>query len=420
MDNLLLDMLLSLILGILIGLERGVRKEGDDYEIVGIRTFGLIGLFGGISTYIGITYNIAFFAVSFFSLSLFLLTLYVMELKIKRGVGATTVMAAFITYILGSLVLLGEKTIAASLAVIVTLLLSLKPRLHYFIKRIAQEELYAILKFLLITVVILPFLPNKAYGPGNFFNPYQVWFFVVLVAGISFIGYVFVKLFGQERGLILTSIFGGIASSTALTLSLARLGKSEGYSNLLTVGILISWFIMFQRILAISLIINIDLIKFLLFPFCILSAVILIFIAVYWFNAKENRLLQTDLILFNNPLQLKTALAFGLILLLIMFLTYIFRIYFGSLGIYAISIISAITDVDAITLTVSSLSKEEISHNVAANAIFLAAIVNTVVKGLFVILMSNKKMKKNILLVLSIFLLTGMFVIIFNEFVNTI
>jgi uncharacterized membrane protein (DUF4010 family) len=409
MDNLFLDMLLSLVLGILIGLERGVRKEWEDYEIVGIRTFGLIGLFGGISTYIGITNSIAFFVITFFSLSLFLITLYVMELKIKRGVGATTVIAAFITYMLGALVILGEKTIAASLAVIVTILLSLKPRLHYLIKRIDQEELYAILKFLLITVVILPFLPNKAYRPGNFFNPYQVWFFVVLVAGISFIGYVFVKMFGQERGLILTSIFGGIASSTALTLSLARLGKNDGCSNLLTVGILISWFVMFLRILTISIIINIDLIKFLLFPFCILSAVILIFIAVYWFNVKENRLLQTDLILFNNPLQLKTALGFGLILLLIMFLTYIFRIYFGSLGIYAISVISVITDVDAITLTVSSLSKAEISHNVAANAIFLAAIVNTVVKGLFVILMSNKKMKKSILLVLSIFLLTGIF-----------
>ena len=410
MASLLLDILLSLILGILIGLERGVRKEVEEYEIVGIRTFGLIGLFGGISAYIGITYNAAFFVISFFSLSLFLLTLYVMEFKIKRGVGATTVMAAFITYLLGALVMLGEKSIAASLAVIVTLLLSLKPKLHYFIKKIDQEELYAILKFLLITVVILPFLPNKGYGPGNIFNPYQVWFFVVLVAGISFVGYIFAKLFGQERGLILTSIFGGLASSTALTLSLARLGKNEGYSNLLTVGILISWFIMFQRILAISLIVNVDLIKYLLLPFCILSAVIFIFIALFWFNAKENRLVQTDLVLFNNPLQLKTALSFGLILLLIMFLTYLFGLYFGSLGIYAISIISAISDVDAITLTVSSLSKEEISHKVASNAIFLAAIVNTIVKGLFVIFMSNKKMRKNILLVLSIFLLTGIFV----------
>ena len=420
MDNLFLDILLSLILGILIGLERGVRKESEDYEIVGIRTFGLIGLFGGISSYVGIIYNAAFFVISFFSFSLFLLTLYVMELKIKRGVGATTVMAAFITYILGALVILGEKTIAVSLAVIVTLLLSLKPRLHYFIKKLDQEELYAILKFLLITVVILPFLPNKGYGPGNFFNPYQIWFFVILVAGISFIGYIFAKLFGQERGLILTSIFGGLASSTALTLSLARLGKNEGYSNLLTVGILISWFIMFQRILVISLIINIDLIRYLLFPFCILSAVIFIFTVLYWLNAKENRLLQTDFVLFNNPLQLKTALGFGLILLLIMFLTYLFELYFGSLGIYAISIISAISDVDAITLTVSSLSKEEISHKVASNAIFLAAIVNTIVKGLFVIFMSNKKMRKNILLVLSIFLLTGIFVFFFNEFVKSI
>jgi uncharacterized membrane protein (DUF4010 family) len=415
MNNIFLDLLLSLILGILIGIERGARKERETHEIVGIRTFALIGLFGGISAYIGVKYNASFIIISFFSLSLFLLILYIMELKIQRGVGITTVMAAFITYSLGVLVIFGEKTLAIALAVVVTLLLSLKPRLHYLIKKIDEAELYAILKLLLITVVVLPLLPDKGYGPGEFFNPYRIWFFVILIAGISFVGYIFAKLFGQERGFILTSVFGGIASSTALTLNYARIGRKEECSNLLTLGILISWFLMFPRIFIIAIIINIKLLTYLLLPFITLSMVLFIFALVYWFKSNEKKILNTNLIIFNNPLQLKPALEFGLLLVAIMFLTYLFRIYFGRYGIYAIAVISGITDVDAITLTVTSLSKTDLGLQIAANAILLASIINTIVKGLFVVFISHRVLKKNIIIVILIFLLVSLGYFILNE-----
>lgn len=407
MNNDFLNLLLSLILGIIIGIERGTRKESEAYEIIGIRTFALIGLFGGISAFIGINLNTSFIIIAFFSLSLFLLTLYIMELKIKRGVGVTTVIAAFITYSLGALVILGERSLAIALTVVVTLLLSLKPRLHYLVKKIDQEELYAILKLLLITVVILPLLPDRGYGPGEFFNPYRTWLFVILVAGISFIGYISAKLFGHEKGVILTSIFGGIASSTALTLNFARIGRNKEHSNLLTTGILISWFLMFPRIFVIALIINIKLMSYLLLPFVIFSTLLFIFAFVYWLKSKGKALLNTDLIIFNNPLQLRPALEFGLLLVLIMFLTYLFKTYFGNFGIYVIAAISGITDVDAITLTVSSLSKTDLGLQIAANAIILASVVNTIVKALFVIFISHRALKQNIIPVILIFLIVS-------------
>lgn len=420
MNNIFLDLLLSLIVGVLIGIERGTRKESETYEIIGIRTFSLIGLFGGISTYIGINLNISFMIVAFFSLSLFLLILYIMELRIKRGVGITTVIAAFITYSLGALVILGERTLAIALTVVVTLLLSLKPRLHYLVKKIDQEELYAILKFLLITVVILPLLPNRGFGPGSFFNPYQIWLFVVLVAGISFIGYISAKLFGEKKGFILTSILGGIASSTALTLNFARIEKKGEHSYLLATGILIAWFLVFPRILIITSIINFELSRHLVLPLSMLSLIILIFVFIYWIKSKKEKLLSSDLIIFNNPFQLKTALSFGLLLVIIMFLVYLGKTYFGRFGIYAIAFISGITDVDAITLTMSSLAKAEISLKVAVNAILLASIVNTIVKGLFVIFISHKMLKRKIILVLFIFLLVGLGYFVFDAFVTIV
>ena len=418
MNNVILDLLLSLILGILIGIERGTRKESENYEIIGIRTFALIGLLGGISTYIGINLNVLFMIVAFFSLSLFLLTLYIMELKIKRGVGITTVIAAFITYSLGAIVIFGDRTLAIALTVVVTLLLSLKPRLHYLMKKIDQEELYAILKFLLITVVILPLLPNRGFGPGSFFNPYQIWLFVVLVAGISFIGYISAKLFGEKKGFILTSILGGIASSTALTLNFARIGKKGEHPYLLVTGILIAWFLVFPRILIITSIINFELSRHLALPLSMLSLIIFIFVFIYWIKSKKEKLLSSDLIIFNNPFQLKTALTFGLLLVIIMFLVYLGKTYFGRFGIYAIAFISGMTEVDAITLSLSALPMNELAYETAMNAIILATIANTVVKGLFVIFISHRSLKKNISIVVSIFLLICIAYFIFNRFID--
>lgn len=413
MSEMFINLILSLLLGIIIGLERGVRTQKNIGEIVGIRTFGFIALFGALSGYVGIYFHYSFTVVSLFCLSIFLTTLYIMEVKIERGVGATTVVVAFITFIIGVLIALDFRVISIALTVIVAFLLSLKPKLHGFIERIEDVELYAMLKFLLITVCVLPFLPNKNYGPWEAFNPFQIWFFVVLIAGLSFIGYVFIKFLGPKKGILITSVFGGLASSTALTISMSKISKNYSNPQIVFSGILIAWSIMFLRVLAISVIINDKLFNYLIFPVIFMFLLFIVLATLFWLIFSNNKKLIYQNLdkdykqIFDNPLQLSTAFKFGLLLLMIIYLTHVFKFYFEDAGIYIISLISGIIDVDAIAISVSDLSRKNIDLITASKAIVLASFMNTIFKGMFVLFTASKKLNKYTLYVLAIIIVAG-------------
>ena len=270
--DLLLDLLLALILGMLVGVERGTRVKRSGYDnVIGIRTFGLIGLFGALTAMIASITTPTFLGFGFIVVGAFLITAFISDIKIKIGVGATTVIAAFITYILGSLVILDYKTVAIAVAVIMTLLLSLKPELHRFITLIEESELNAALKFLLISVVILPVLPNKGHGPWEAINPFELWWMVVLITGISFVGYIFIKLMGARRGILLTGLFGGIVSSTVVTLNFSRLVKEKDFSNIFAAGILVTSGTMFPRMLLYVLVVNYNLFSHLIIPIVMMT-----------------------------------------------------------------------------------------------------------------------------------------------------
>jgi len=228
----LVDLGIALAIGLLIGTERGWerRTAQEGSRIAGIRTFGLLGLLGGLWALLAAAMGELLLGGAFLALTAVLITAYLRDRRADRDLGITTLVAALLTFALGAFAVRGQTHIAVTGAVASVILLSLKPVLHSWLRKLEPEAFYAALKLLLISVVLLPVLPNQGYGPWSAFNPYQVWWLVVLIASLSFAGYLAMKLVGTERGIMLTGLFGGVVSSTATTLTFSRLPVWPGIS----------------------------------------------------------------------------------------------------------------------------------------------------------------------------------------------
>lgn len=407
--GLILKILIALAIGALIGIERE-RKQYKRAEFAGIRTFTLIALFGIISAYIS-KFNPNFFLLAFLGLILMVTLSYYQSSRNDGDIGITTEIVALLTFILGALCISDEGLqIAPIIAIIITALLASKSYLHHFIRRISEKELLNTLIFLIIAFVILPLLPNQTIGPLEVFNPYQIWLIVVFISGISYAGYVAIKLIGPERGLSLTGIIGGLVSSTAVTTAMAaRVKETEFLIGIAVFATVIASSMMFLRILFEVLIINTSLIPLLIVPMLSMgiTGVFLSFLA--WRITKEKDMDAN--IKLKNPFSLKPALIFGLLFIGILFLSKIADIYFGNAGIYLTSLISGVADVDAITISMALLAKDTVSQEVAVTAITLAAISNTVVKFLIALFFGTRKFGKLIGIIFAVIISIGLITI---------
>lgn len=404
----LLNLLLALALGLLVGLERGWEERGTEEgkRLAGIRTFGLIGLLGGLWALLATELGVILLGFAFLGFTALVIVSHIKQVQADRDYGITTVVAALITFATGALALLGEQTVAASAAVITAFLLSLKPTLHAWIRRIEANELYATLKLLLISVVLLPVLPNQTYGPWNAFNPYEFWWMVVLIASISFFGYVAIRLFGTDKGTLLTGFFGGITSSTATTLHFSRLINNRLSPALLAAGILIASATMFPRMLLEIVILNHQLVLPLLWPLLLMLIVALIGVAWLWSHARR-RDRSVDEAPLANPFQLVPALKFGLLLAGVIFATNGLHAWFGETGLYVAAGISGIADVDAITLSIARMTSDPAAFEVAGNALTLAAVVNTLFKGVLATVIGGRALGRYVLPPMAAVGLTG-------------
>jgi|AntRauTorcE11898_2_1112593.scaffolds.fasta_scaffold07235_2 uncharacterized membrane protein (DUF4010 family) len=373
----------ALALGLLIGLERGwrLRNEAEGGRIAGLRTFGLIGLLGGVWALLARELGPVVLALGFAALAGVLVLAYLQRPARggSRDYGITTLVAALLTFGLGGVAVSGYTGVAAAGAVVVALLLGLKPTLHDWLRRLSAAELFAVLKFALISLVILPVLPNRGFGPWEVFNPWAIWWLVVLIAGISFVGYIAMKVLGPGRGIPLTGLFGGLTSSTATTLSLARMGRANRpLRTLLAVGIVVSATTMFPRILFEVAIVNPALVPAVLPALALMTAIGFAGAAILWWRAPRAE--ADDDLTLRNPLELATALQFAALLVVVMLLAEAVREWFGHAGLYALAGLSGLTDVDAITLSIARMARDGLPPGIAAGAITLAAIVNTGVK----------------------------------------
>lgn len=373
----------ALAIGLLIGVERGweERKAEEGKRVAGIRTYGLIGLLGGGSALLARHIGSPALGLAFTGLAVVLVTVYIVSLR--RGgedVGITSLIAGLLTFVLGALAALGDVAVAAASAVVTTLLLTYKPLLHRWVNALEGEELRAGLRLLLISVVLLPILPNQGYGPWNAFNPYAIWWMVVLIATISFVGYFAIKIGGARRGVVFTGVFGGLASSTAVTLDFARLApRSPELVPVLAMGTLLACGTMLPRMLLVATVVNADLGRLLVAPALLMALIVYVPALVYWYQQSHASVDTASP--FRNPLELKAALSFGLLLACVLFLGRLLRAWFGEAGVLGLAAASGIGDVDAITLSLARMSLHEVALHVGVTGIVIAAAVNSLVKA---------------------------------------
>ena len=377
-----LSLLVALSIGLLIGIERGWserdEKEGD--RMAGIRTFSVVGLLGGVWGLLTFEINDWVVAAAFLAVTAMIISAHIMDVKRDEDVGATTAFTLMLVFALSAWSVFGYELPALGATVVVTVLLGYKPTLHRWLRNINREEIYAWTKLLVISLVLLPLLPNKGFGPWNAFNPYWVWWMIVLISGLSFVGYVAIKVAGKNLGTLLTSFAGGLASSTAVTISLAQFAKKSKTTFIFMTGVLLASSIMFIRVLIEVSVVNYQLLDQLWLPISLMFAGLII--AGLWLWRFKIYTEESSPIKLKNPFQLKTAIQFGLLLGAILVLSEGMQEWFGDQGVYALSVVSGLMDVDAITLSLSKMSADDLQEEVAVMGIILASITNTLVKGI--------------------------------------
>jgi uncharacterized membrane protein (DUF4010 family) len=382
MDTQLLPLLVALALGMLIGLQRGWHERDTPAggRIAGIRTFGLLALSGALAGMLTTPLGSGIAIAMGLAVTLLLGLAHWLDSNNDHDYGITTIVAGVVTYLTGLLTMLGDLSLAVAVAVITTIVLHFKQTLHQAMGHLSDSEMRGILQLALISVVLLPVLPNQSYGPWGALNPYEIWLMVVLIAGISLAAYFAMRLTGPNKGVLITSVLGGLASSTALTLSLARMNARVPMPHLLSCGILLASAIMYPRILLEVAVINPALLPTLLPPMlamtlgCVLGAFLL------WRKSESSAAINTGK-LATQPFQLIPALKFGVLLVGILLIAHGIQEHMGEQGLWLVSIVAGLTDVDAITLTLARMAQDSIGTDTAVTGITLAAITNTLVKG---------------------------------------
>lgn len=399
----------ALAIGLLIGIERGWKKREfiEGTRIAGVRTFGLIGLLGGVTALLSQLLNAFVFGTVFIGLAVVLVSAYVVTLKKNPDVGITTLIAALLTFILGALAVMDQVMLAAISAVVMTLLLGYKPVLHRWVNALEGKELRAGITLLLLSVVLLPILPDQGYGPWKVLNPYVIGWMVVLIVLISFVGYFAIKIGGAKRGVAFTGLFGGVTASTAVTLRFSQLARKDVHmSTMLSVGVLLACGTMLPRMLFVAGVLNLNLVALLWFPALMMA--LLVYAPALWFwRTQTEKNIDTSSVL-SNPLDLKVALAFGALLALIMLLGAFLKQTYGESGVLALAAASGIFDVDAITLSLARMSQESLALNIAVTGIVIAAASNNFVKATMASFIGGKDMALKVSLPLVVSSLGGL------------
>lgn len=401
---------LALAIGILFGLERGWqgREKPEGARIAGLRTFALTGLLGGIAAWLASATSPIVLAMALVALGILLAVSYRARLEHAEDIGLTTGIALLLTFVLGAASVLGDMAPAAAAAVVAALLLTMKARLHRWAARIDRLELDAVFKLAVISVVILPLLPDEGFGPGDALNPYQLWWSVVVVAGLSFLGYLGIRLAGAGLGIPMTGLFGGLASSTSTSLVLARLaqGRPE-LTHVAAAGIVIAGSITFLRILLLAAVFQPSLIAPLALPMGVMAATGLAGAALIHRLADDDATAADGADGIANPLELTAALLFGAVLAVVMLGVHFLREWLGTTGIYAAAALSGLTDVDALTISIARLVGEDLAVANGMLAIFIAVSVNTLVKGLISLIAGNRGLGQRVCSVYAAIIAAG-------------
>ena len=407
-EQLFWHLLIALMLGAIVGTQRGwvMRNNAEGTRVAGIRTFSLVAVLGTLVAILAKVYSPLLLGFAFVALVILACVAFVAQQKNSTSISITGVVSLLMTFVLGALTVSGYAVLAASAAVITAVVLDNKRELHQALQRLQEYELDAALRLLMISIVLLPLLPNQTFGPWNALNPYEIWWMVVLIASISFVGYFAIKIGGTKRGILFTSLFAGLSSSTALTLQFSHLSREQPHlSGLLATGVLVSCGTMFPRLLIVLSVINPLLVEQIAYP--ALGTMAALYLPAWWIwrrchiepvepNSKQS-----------NPLALQSALLFGLVLAGIILLSHALTEWFGESGVLILAGISGMTDVDAISLALGRQSVTILSVEVASLAILIAAAVNTLVKMSMVAIIGGRELWNKVVPVMSCAVMLG-------------
>ncbi|MFZ2023421.1 MAG: MgtC/SapB family protein [Terracidiphilus sp.] len=373
---------LVLFLSFLIGLEREEQKAtGGSYFFGGVRTFPLIGLIGYSLALISGTQLVPL-TIGFLVVAGFLMLSYWHKLCQSTTAGATTEISGLATFLVGALVCYGHFWIATTLGVASLILLDLKVALEKLASTIAPREILTFAKFLFLSGVILPVLPNQEYGRFHI-NPFKTWLVVVAISAISYASYVLQKLTRGQGGIVLAALLGGAYSSTVTTVVLAKQGKRENHPYLFSGGILMASGVMYLRLAILLALFNRQLMAVLALPFLVLACVAVGF-GWLWTRRADTGVqpLERDLGT-KNPLELTTAFLFALLFLVMLVATQLAVTYLGKGGVDTLAAIMGVSDVDPFIMGLTQAAGTLTPVKVAAGAIMIAAASNNVIKGIY-------------------------------------
>lgn len=377
--------ILSLVLGFLIGLQREMHTiySNKTKDFGGARTFSMIAFFGYLSSWLSVFIPYFFLIAAVLSGALLVAAYIVNSLSVSEK-GTTTEFAALVTFVIGAMLHFALPLFAVFITIIVLFVLNLKDKVQEYEQTITKKDLGAAILFMVMTFVILPILPDKPIDAMGIVNLYRIWFMVVLVAGISFFGYIAIRILGSTHGIGVAGLFGGLVSSTAVAMSMARRVHENGFLvKNLALGIALASSMMLIRAGIEMWVINPALTRPFIIPIAVGSLAGYGYIAMLYLTSKHENIPQD--IEFKNPFDLKEALVMGVVFGATLALITLSNRYIGDMGVYAVALVSGIADVDAIIISLSSLAKSALNPTTAHYAVLIAIISNTVAKAALVL-----------------------------------
>ena len=388
---LLEHLLLALAIGLLIGIERGWQERDgkDGSRAAGVRTYALIGLLGGVSALLG---QIAGGLFLGFSLAAFAASLALFEWREATrndSASATGMIAGLVTFVLGAYAVLGNMAVAGASGIAVTIVLAERQVLHGFVARLSWSELRAALLLLTMTFVLWPLLPDRTVDPWNALNPHQLWLMMVLIAALSYVGYICVRVAGERAGLIFAAGAGGLVSSTAVTLAYSRLAHLHPQSGLaLAAGVATAWAISLLRMATIAVVLAPALLQpigvTLGPPAAVLAMLALIY---YWRAGTPNA---ASPLVLTDPFELSEILKFGALLAGVTLIAKLAGIGGHPMGLVPLAAASGLVDVDPITLAAARMSGNTITAQYAATIIMVAAGANLLFKTAVAVVLGSR------------------------------
>ncbi|SDE43379.1 Uncharacterized membrane protein, DUF4010 family [Pricia antarctica] len=406
-----LNFLLVTVFSLLIGLEQRSQHKNEQFEsrFGTDRTFTLIGIFGYILYSIA-PKNLAFFAGGGIAITALLVVYYNGKIKASQKFGITSLVTALITYCLAPLIYQQPSWLVILIVVTVLWVTELKESFLNFTRKFDEGEFVSLAKFLVIVGVILPLLPDKPISTIINISPYKFWMAIVAVSGISYFSYLLKKFVFPKSGILLTGILGGLYSSTAATIILARKSKEQGETQKVAPAILLATAMMYVRILLLAFFFNWS-IGLKLVPSFVILIVVSIVVAIYfeWFSKSRNS--DKEIIVsannYTNPLEFRTALLFGALFIIFALVTGYVTKNFGENGIKVLSLVVGVTDIDPFIINLFQ-SKWDIGNSVITSAIIIATTSNNLLKMIYGIVLGNKSIRPALAIGFGILIIVGL------------